>query len=71
MFDQALKNAGEKAAIVAKSSGRTLGKIISIVEGYAPAQTFYRMEGGGGGGGGIEPGSGTVNKTVTVTYELE
>ncbi len=71
LFDQALKNAGEKAAIVAKSSGRTLGKIISVVEGYAPAQTFYRMEGGGGGGGGIEPGSGTVNKTVTVTYELE
>lgn len=71
LFDQALKNAGEKAVIVAKSSGRTLGKVISVVEGYAPAQTFYRIEGGGGGGGGIEPGSGTINKTVTVTYELE
>ena len=74
LFDQALKNAGEKAAIVSQSSGRTLGKVISVVEGYVPVQTYYRMEGGGGGGmgaGGIEPGSGTVNKTVTVTYELE
>lgn len=70
LFDQALKNAGEKAAIVAQSSGRKLGKIISVIEGYAPSQTFFRME-GGGGGGGIEPGSGTVNKIVTVTYELE
>jgi uncharacterized protein YggE len=71
LFDQALKNAGEKAVLVAQGSGRTLGTVISVVEGYAPAQTFYRMEGGGGGGAGIEPGSGTVNKTVTVTYELE
>ena len=73
LFDQALKNASEKAQIVANSSGRTLGKVVSVVEGYAPAQTFYRTEGGGGGGGGggIEAGSGTVNKTVTVTYELE
>ncbi|MEK7577229.1 MAG: SIMPL domain-containing protein [Patescibacteria group bacterium] len=71
LFDQALKNAAEKAGIVAQSSARKLGKVVSVTEGYAPAQTFYRMEGGGGGGGGIEPGSGTVNKTVTVMYELE
>jgi uncharacterized protein YggE len=69
LIDEAMKNAYEKALKVAASSGRKLGKMVSFTEGYQP-MPVYRMEGGGGGGGGIEPGTATVSKTVTVTYEL-
>jgi uncharacterized protein len=69
LFDEALKNAKDKATRLAAASGRKLGKVVNVVEGYQPQQTFFRME-GGGGGGGIEPGTGTVSKSVTVTYQL-
>jgi uncharacterized protein len=68
LLDEALKNAREKANKIATSVGRTLGQVTSVTEGYQP-MPVYRME-GGGGGGGLEPGSATVTKTVTVTYEL-
>lgn len=73
LLDAAFKNAQTKAAKVAQSTGRKLGKVVSVTEAGAMQQpVMYRMEGGGGGGGGaVEPGSGTVSKTVTVTFELE
>ena len=69
LVDEAIKNAREKAAKMAKAAGKRLGSISSMTEGYQAAPV-YRMEGGGGGGGGIEPGTGTVTKTITVTFEL-
>jgi len=74
LLDAAFKNAQEKAAKVAQSTGRKLGKVVSVTEAGASQQpvSYARMEGGGGGGGGaVEPGTGTVSKTVTVTFELE
>lgn len=73
LLDAAYKNAQTKAAKVAQSTGRKLGKVVSVTEAGAMQQPImYRMEGGGGGGGGaVEPGSGTVSKTVTVTFELD
>ncbi len=74
LLDAAFKNAETKAAKVAQSTGRTLGKVVSVVEAGASQQPvpYFKMEGGGGGGGGaVEPGSGTVSKSVTVTFELE
>ncbi len=73
LLDAAYKNAQEKAAKVAQSTERKLGKVVSVTEAGASQQpVFYRMEGGGGGGGGaVEPGSGTVSKSVTVTFELK
>lgn len=73
LLDAAFKNAETKAAKVAQSTGRTLGKVVSVVEAGASQQpVMFKMEGGGGGGGGaVEPGSGTVSKSVTVTFELE
>lgn len=72
LLDAAYKNAQEKAAKVAQSTGRKLGKVVSVTEAGASQQpVFYRMEGGGGGGGAVEPGSGTVSKSVTVTFELK
>ncbi len=73
LFDAAFQNAQAKAGKVAASTGRKLGKVVSVVEAGAsqqPVPLYSRME-GGGGGGAIEPGSGTVSKTVTVTFELE
>lgn len=69
LIEEAMKNDRDKAVIVAQVSGRKLGKLVSFTEGYQPAPV-YRMEGAGGGGGGLEPGTGMVTKTVTVTYEL-
>ncbi len=70
LIEEAMKNAREKAVRVAAASGRKLGKMVSFTEGYQPV-AVYRMEGGGaGGGGGYEPGTATVTKTVTLTFEL-
>lgn len=73
LLDAAFKNAQEKAAKVAGSTGRKLGSVVSVTEAGAMQQSvpLYRMEGGGGGGGAVEPGSGTVSKSVTVTFELD
>lgn len=70
LLDEAMRNARTKADILATSSGKQVGKVVSVSEGSIPAPIF-RMEGGGGGGGGVQPGSGTVVKSVSVTYELE
>lgn len=70
LFEEAVKNAREKAQIVATASGSKLGKIISISEGYQPVSVFRALE-GGGGGAPVEPGSSTVKKVVTVVFELE
>lgn len=74
LLDAAFKNAQEKAGKVAASTGKKLGPVVSVTEAGASQQPapMYRMEGGGGGGGGaVEPGTGTVYKTVTVTFELK
>ncbi len=73
LLDAAFKNAETKAGKVAQSTRRKLGKVVSVVEaGSSQQPVMFRMEGGGGGGGGaVEPGSGTVSKSVTVTFELE
>jgi len=74
LLDAAYKNAQAKAEKVALSTGKKLGSVVSVTEAGASQQPvpYLRMEGGGGGGGGaVEPGSGTVMKTVTVTFELK
>lgn len=72
LLDKAITDAREKAARMAQSAGKKLGETISITEG-ATTQPFpiYRGEIGGGGGSAIEPGTGTVAKSVTVTFELK
>lgn len=72
LLDLAVQNARQKAEKIAASSSRSLGKTISVTEGGAatPPILYGRMEAGGGGGADLQPGSGTVSKTVTVTFEL-
>lgn len=73
LFDLAMKEATEKAGIAARSAGRTLGKVLVVTEGGSgsPVMPLFaaRME-SGGGGAPMESGSGTVSKTLTVTFEL-
>lgn len=72
LLDQALKNATEKAEVIAKSSGRKLGKVISVSEGSAGSPIYpIRLQEGTGGGAPIEPGSSTIYRSVSVTFELK
>src|SRR3989344_195863 len=56
----ALENAREKADALAQSSGRRLGKLVSVVEGFSqsiyPISYYAKAGGMGGGGAEIEPG---------------
>lgn len=71
LFEEAIKDAQEKAETIARASGAQLGKVISVTEGSTSrAQPLY-FEAGAGGGVPIEPGSSTVSKTVTVVFELK
>lgn len=76
LFDEAIKNAREKAEIIAKASDRELGKVVSVTEGVSnygvfPLSARMDMAGAGGGGFSYEGGSTTVSKSVTVVFELK
>jgi len=74
LFAAAMEDAKSKAEIIAKASGRKLGKALVINEGASGSNLYpvYSLKDGMGGGGvPVEPGSGTVSKTVTVSFGLE
>lgn len=72
LLGEAIANAKKKAELVAKGANRKLGEIITVAEGSSitQARPVY-LEGGGGGGGVMEAGSASVEKTVTVMFELK
>ena len=72
LVEQAIKNAREKAETMAAASGRKVGKVVKIAEGYSAPGLYPVAERSamGGGGAPLEPGSQTVTKTVTVVFEL-
>lgn len=72
LFDAAMKDAKDKAELIAKSSGRKLGKVISVTEDGAIDGIYPMALKGdmGGGGAPIEPGSGTVSQNLNVVFEL-
>lgn len=75
LFDAAMKDAKEKAEMLAKASGRKIGKVVNIVEGGNTSNMPYyatkMIDGMGGGGAPIEVGSGTVTQNLTVVFELK
>ncbi len=73
LLDAAIKNAREKADVMARASNKKLGKVLSISEGYQSAVILPALKGVGAGGGGadLQPGSQTLEKSVTVTFELD
>lgn len=75
LFELAMKDAKEKAEILAKASGRKIGKIVNVVEGSNNSSlSFYEaktMDAMGGGGAPIEVGSGTISQSLRVMFELK
>ena len=71
LYDSAMADAKEKAGLIANSSGRKLGKVINVVEGnsgnYSP---IYKTLSSGAGGAELSPGTSTISKTLTVTFEF-
>lgn len=76
LYDAAISDAREKAENIAKASGRKLGKVLSVNDGGSTNNVYplyaTKMDSVGMGGGAIaEPGSTTVYKNLTVTFELK
>jgi len=75
LFKAAMDDAIQKADMLAKASGRKLGKVVNIVEGNSSSNSPFLsakiMDGMGGGGAPVEVGSGTVNQNLTVVFELK
>jgi len=73
LYDAAIKDAKDKAESIAKASSRTLGKILSVSDGAGSNVIYpmYARDEAGGGGMSVEPGSSTVYKNLTVTFELK
>jgi len=73
LIKDAIENARSKAQKIADLSGKKLGGILNVSEGYSssPVVPYLRSNMGGGGGMPIEPGSGVVSKTVTVVFEIK
>lgn len=77
---EAVEKAKEKAAQIAKVGGFSVGRLLSIEEGFSgPIYPMYERAMGIGGAGldaktpvpSIEPGSEEVTVTVTLRYEIE
>lgn len=75
LLKAAIDDARKKAETIAEASGKKLGTIVSVNEDGIVNSLYptLKMADGFGGGGGavVEPGSQTVTKTVTVTFELK
>lgn len=75
LLGEAMKDALIKAEIIARASDKKVGEVVSVTEGSS-AVGFFPMSAvkdgaGGGGGAPVQPGSQTVQKNVTVVYELK
>jgi hypothetical protein len=65
---QAVSNAHDKAAAIAAAAGLTLGGAQTVVEGSGPVPVPLAAPAKAGDSVSIEPGTQTVEATVTVTY---
>jgi len=76
LLGEAVNEARKKAEVIASSSGKKLGKIISVSEGglgnnYGPTFSADYKGMGGGGGIPIEVGTTNIQKSVTVVFEIK
>jgi uncharacterized protein YggE len=71
---KAMNDAKSKAETIAKSSGQTLGPVINVQEngGYSPVYPLYAAtkDSASAVPAPVQPGTTTINKTVTVVYEI-
>ena len=73
LLEEAVNDARQKAEKLAKAGGRKLGRVINIVEGggVSPVPMLERAVGlGGDSSTPVEPGTSTIYKSVSVTFEL-
>ena len=74
LYAQALKaavaQAKTKATVLAGAAGRTLGDVVTIVEGGGSAPIPFAVSAPSSGNTPIEAGTQDVQATVTVTYSL-
>ena len=73
LYESAMTDAKERAELIAKASGRKLGKVMNVIEGNSGVSyPMYAMKADGlGGGAELETGTSTISKTLTVTFELK
>lgn len=76
LMEAAIADAKLKAEAIAKATGSTLGRVVSVNEGFVTGGVIYPMSmrgemGGGGGGASLESGTSTVAKSVTVVWEIK
>ncbi len=72
LMQQAVSKAREKADAVAQANGMRVRRVINISEGSSAGGIYPMFDRamGAGGGAPIEPGTSTVQSTVTVTFEI-
>ena len=76
LYEAAIQDAKDKATLIAKASGRKLGKVVTVNDngisgGVYPVYALKSsMDSGMGGGAVAEPGSATVSKSMTVVFEF-
>ena len=76
LLAKAVADAKSKAVAVAESGGQTLGKMINVQESgsnYSMPMTFATKDSSaiGSAPAPVQPGTSTLYKSVTVTYELK
>jgi hypothetical protein len=73
LYNDAIADAKEKAVLIAKASGRKLGKVVNVIEGSSSSYGFKAvpMSDSAAGGAELSPGTSTISKTLTVTFELK
>ena len=69
--EKAIKQAREKAKLMAKAGGFRVGRLVSIQEGFSGIPIYsLEAKGGAAPAPSIEPGSQEIQVSVTLTYEI-
>jgi uncharacterized protein YggE len=77
LYALAMKDAMDKADIIARASGRKLGRVLTVSDNGSSSNIVYPMmakldsTGGGAVPAPVEAGSTTVTKNLTVSFELD
>lgn len=74
LMSEAIADARVKAEAMAKASGTSLDKVVSVTEGSSgniSYPLYAKADGMGGGGASLEAGTTKISKTVTVIWSLK
>ncbi|MEI8068075.1 MAG: SIMPL domain-containing protein [Candidatus Shapirobacteria bacterium] len=71
LIDSAIADAREKADLIAKASGRKLGKVINVSENSGGNYPIMDSLSVSNAKADLEPGTSTVTKSLTVSFELK